>query len=181
MLAVGTPPGAKYLESSHRIDSLCQELRAGHPALRQGEQPFELPPVEANHGLPINEGDGCGPVPHLQELFHRCLVFADVLVRECDALLRKKLFLCMARPSPGLTVHDHLFCHRFSSADGEALGFLGGSPPRPGSDRRRNMPAEPRRVPVPASAAALRPQRLSAGVPSRPWLPQSQESFRSTQ
>ena len=79
--------------------------------LCQAEKPLDLAPVKAHHRLPINEGDGCRPEPHLQQLLESGLICPDILVHKRDALARKKLFLLVARPSAGLRVHDHLLGH----------------------------------------------------------------------
>jgi hypothetical protein len=39
------------------------------------------------------------------------LIGPDILVHEGDSFSRKKLFLLVAGPSPGLRVHDHLLGH----------------------------------------------------------------------
>jgi len=77
----------------------------------QPQQAFELAPVEPDHDLAVNEGHGGGPVAELLEFLERRGILADVLVRERDPLLRKKLFLCVAARSARLAVDDHLFRH----------------------------------------------------------------------
>ena len=80
--------------------------------LRQAQQALELPPVEAHHHLAVDDGHGRGPIAEPLELLERRRILADVPVREPDALLRKKLFLCLAARSAGLAIKDDLFCHQ---------------------------------------------------------------------
>jgi hypothetical protein len=42
------------------------------------------------------------------------LVCLDILIHKGDALLRKKLFLLVACPSPRLTIDDDVLCHQLS-------------------------------------------------------------------
>ncbi len=46
-------------------------------------------------------------MPHAEQLFHRLLVLTDILVYEINALLRKELFLSIARPSVRLAEDYH--------------------------------------------------------------------------
>ena len=81
-------------------------LESGHP-----EQALDLAPIKAHHRLPINNGDRGRPVAELQEILERSRVCANVLVHEGHTLARKKLFLLLATPSPGLGIHDDLLRH----------------------------------------------------------------------
>ena len=90
-------------------------LESGHP-----EQALDLAPIKAHHRLPINNGDRGRPVAELQEILERSRVCANVLVHEGHALARKKLFLLVATPSPGLAVHNDLLCHDHLHHEGDA-------------------------------------------------------------
>ncbi len=85
--------------------------RYGHRMLGHPEKLFEFRGIEANHGLPINEGDRRGPETQLNQFFEGLFVGPDVLRHELNALLRKKLLLSVTRASPGLCVHNDVFCH----------------------------------------------------------------------
>lgn len=112
--------------------------------LRQPEEAFELPAIKANHCLPINEGDGGRPKAHLQELLEGDLIRPDVLVHEGYPFSRKKLFLLVAGPSPGLRIHDHLLGHCLLRVPPDCECLPVPSPPGtlgcvPGGGRRESM------------------------------------------
>src|SRR3990170_8827767 len=67
--------------------------------LRQAQQALQLPPIEPDDHLPVDERHGRGPVAELLELRQRIRILADVLVREGDTFLRKELFLRLAAHS----------------------------------------------------------------------------------
>ena len=79
--------------------------------LRRPQKLFEPRGIETHHRFPVNEGDGGGSESQLDQLFEGLLVRPDILRHELDPLLRKKLFLPITRPSPGLRVHNNLLCH----------------------------------------------------------------------
>jgi len=79
--------------------------------LRRPQKLFELRGIETHHHFSVNEGDGCRPEPHLQKLLERGLICPDIFVHKRDPFVRKKLFLLVAGPSPGLRVHNNLLCH----------------------------------------------------------------------
>ena len=81
-------------------------------ALCQPQQTLNLPPVKPDHDLLINDRYGGGSHPELLEFLHSSRVFADVLVGERDAFMRKKLFLCLAARSSRLAVDDNVLCHQ---------------------------------------------------------------------
>lgn len=83
-------------------------------ALTRPEQPFELSAVEPDNDFAVDHRHGCGPVTKLQKLLQRCTIFLNILVHEGNALVRKKLFLLVACPSPRLTVDNNRFSHQFS-------------------------------------------------------------------
>ncbi len=102
------------------LDLLPSPLAPGlrHPVslsagLLQPQQALDLSAVEPHHDLAADDGHGRGPVAEVLELIERSGIFADVLVRERNALLRKKLFLGLAARSPRLAVQDDLFRHRY--------------------------------------------------------------------
>src|SRR3972149_38557 len=73
--------------------------RALSMSLRQTQQALQLPPIEPDDHLPVDERHGHGPVAELLDLRQRIRILADVLVREGDAFLRKELFLRLAARS----------------------------------------------------------------------------------
>ena len=79
--------------------------------LRQAQQALDLSAVEAHHDLAADDSHGGGPIAEFLELIERSRIFADVLVRERNTLLRKKLFLGLAAYSARLAVDDDLFRH----------------------------------------------------------------------
>ena len=81
--------------------------------LRQAQQALELPPVKPRHDLAVDDRHGRGPVPELQEFLQRRGVLTDILGRERDPFLRKKLFLPVAATSAGLRIDDDFFSHAF--------------------------------------------------------------------
>lgn len=91
------------------LQGLC-----GHDPLAKPKQPHELPAIETDDHFPVYDRHGGCPVAELQEFIKGCMVFLNVLVHEGNALLRKKLFLLVACPSPWLTVDDHFFGHQLS-------------------------------------------------------------------
>lgn len=86
----------------------------GHDPLAEPKQPHELPAIETDDHFPVDDRHGGCPVAELQECIKGCMVFLNVLVHEGNALLRKKLFLLVACPSPWLAVNGNFFCHQFS-------------------------------------------------------------------
>ena len=71
--------------------------------------PFAIKP---HHRLAVNERHRGGLEAKLHKLLQCSLVRPDVFDDIRDALLRKKLFLPVARPSPGLRIDHHVFRHR---------------------------------------------------------------------
>jgi hypothetical protein len=82
-------------------------------SLGRTEKLFELGLIKADHGLPIDDGDGGGSEPELQEFLKGGWIFTDVLGLEGDTLSRKKLFLLVATASARLCVQHDLFRHGF--------------------------------------------------------------------
>ncbi len=80
--------------------------------LAEPKQPHELPAIEADDDLAINHRYRSRPIAELLEFLKGCLVFLNVLIHEGNALLRKKLFLLVACPSPWLTVNGNVSCHQ---------------------------------------------------------------------
>jgi len=80
-------------------------------ALGEPEQLLKFLAVKAQHHLAVDYRNGCGAHPQVQKLLQRLLVFPNVLGDELHTLLRKELFLLIAGLSPGLGIHNHLFCH----------------------------------------------------------------------
>jgi hypothetical protein len=58
--------------------------------------------IEADDGFAVNKGHRSALVTHVKQLLQCSRIGAHVLVNEIDALLRKKLFLFVARASTGL-------------------------------------------------------------------------------
>src|SRR5574337_690609 len=83
-------------------------------ALAQPEQSLEFPAIEAHNNLIVDNRHGGCPVAELQEFIKGHMVFLNVLVHEGNALLRKKLFLLVACPSPWLTIYGDVLCHQLS-------------------------------------------------------------------
>lgn len=80
--------------------------------LREPQQTFEPSAVEADDVLAIDDGHRRCPVPEPDQFLASGRVLANVLDRESDPLLRKKLFLVVAGPSARLTVDDHVLGHQ---------------------------------------------------------------------
>lgn len=72
---------------------------------------LKLGAVKADHHLAIDDRDRRRPHSKFQQLLQGLLIFADIFCHERHCLLRKKLFLLTAGPSPGLGVDNYLFCH----------------------------------------------------------------------
>ena len=81
--------------------------RSGQP-----QQPLELSPVEADHGISIDDGYGGCAKAELDQLLAGSRIRANVLAGIGDTLPRKKLFLLLAAPSPGLGIQNHFFFFR---------------------------------------------------------------------
>jgi hypothetical protein len=79
--------------------------------LSKAKEALKLSSVEAHHHFPVNHRDGRGLEAELQKFLPGLLVSSDIFRLEGNALLRKKLFLCVASPSPGLDVQNDLLRH----------------------------------------------------------------------
>ena len=82
-------------------------IRSIHSFFLQPQKLFDLFPVEADHRLTVDQGDGRALVAQRQQLFQRRRVLAHVLVNEGDSPLRKKLFLPVTGPSTRLGKHNY--------------------------------------------------------------------------
>jgi len=80
------------------------------PLLR--EERVQLRAVEPDHYLAIDHGDRRRPGSQREQLLQRRRVLTDVLLDKSNALLRKILFLAVARRSARLGVERHAFRHR---------------------------------------------------------------------
>ena len=89
-----------------------QPVPTGIDRLREPQELLQLLPIKSHHRLAVDEGYRRCPKSQLNQLLKRRLIRSDVLDDVCDALLRKKLLLSVARASPGLGVDDHLLRHR---------------------------------------------------------------------
>ncbi len=72
---------------------------------------LELLTIEPDHRFAVHQCHRRGPITHLHELLERGMIRSDVFHAERYTLLRKELFLPIARPSPRLRIHHHLFRH----------------------------------------------------------------------
>jgi hypothetical protein len=82
------------------------------PSLRETQEAFEPPAVEAEDGLAVDDGHGRRLKPETDQLLESRRILANVLGRERDPLLRKKLFLVLAGRSAVLRVDDHGLGHQ---------------------------------------------------------------------
>ena len=80
--------------------------------LGEAQKLLEFFAIKADHRLAINEGHRGGPKAKLDEFLERGLVRSDVFDDKRDTVLRKKLFLPVTGPSPGLRIDYHLLRHR---------------------------------------------------------------------
>ena len=76
--------------------------RTAHSGRLLREQVVDLCAVEAHYHFAVDHRDGRGAGAEGEQLLERGGVVADVLLGELDTLLRKILFLAMARRSPSL-------------------------------------------------------------------------------
>ncbi len=102
--------------SGHARDREANLPRVRHaassfPASGQTQQLLELPRIETNDGLAIDDGDRGRPKAELDELLTGSRIRPDVLGRIRDALPRKKLFLLFTAPSPRLGVQNDFLRH----------------------------------------------------------------------
>lgn len=78
----------------------------GRPVITRlrAEKALDSAPVEPDDDVAVDHRHGCGPVPEPLELCQGLGLLLDVLDRERDPLLRKKLFLSVAAESARLRV-----------------------------------------------------------------------------
>jgi hypothetical protein len=105
--AVRTP--SKPLAGTLRLD--LTRLTGGSRRRFAAQQLVQAGAVESHDDLAVDHRGRRAARPQREQLLQRCGVLANVLLRERDALLRKKLFLAMARRSAGLRKNDYLFRH----------------------------------------------------------------------
>ena len=79
--------------------------------LGEPQELLKLLAIKPHHRLAVDERHRSGPEPQLHEFLESSLIRPDVLDDKRYAVLRKKLFLPVAGPSPRLRVHRHLFRH----------------------------------------------------------------------
>lgn len=79
--------------------------------LDEAQDLLEFLLIKSDHRLAIDEGHRRGPEAQLHEFLECSLVRPDVFDNKRDAMLRKKLLLPIARPSPGLRIYHYLLRH----------------------------------------------------------------------
>jgi hypothetical protein len=79
---------------------------------RQAQETLELASVKPHHDFAVDDRHGRGEIPKPLKLLPGFRIFADVLDRERNSFLRKKLFLSVATPSPRLGVDDDFPGHQ---------------------------------------------------------------------
>lgn len=151
VLPSAVTPGARHDHLGSR-SAQCQET-------------LEPAAVEADHRLAVDHRDRCRAIPEALELGQRPRVRADVLRREGNAFLRKKLFLSFAARSARLCVQHDLSGHRLPPR-----ALIGPAPEHLAALRRRQpLPLAYQVVPLtPGRRAciAARDSRIT-GRPSR--------------
>jgi hypothetical protein len=76
------------------------------PPLLQPQKLLDFTLIETDHRLAVDDRHRRALITHFDQLFQGLLIGADVLIDKFNALLRKKLFLSLARASARLAVHN---------------------------------------------------------------------------
>jgi hypothetical protein len=106
---------SRYPRSPRRRPATPHQGPQAFPAfiqLSDAQKLLEFFAIKADHRLAIDEGHRSGPEAELDEFLERGLVRSDVFDDKRNTVLRKKLFLPVTGPSPGLRIDYHLFRHR---------------------------------------------------------------------
>jgi hypothetical protein len=78
--------------------------------------------IKANNRFAVDNCDWGALKAHVDQLFQRCAISAHILIDKLHAILRKKLFLLVARTSTGLRVDDYSLGHDQGTSDWSICG-----------------------------------------------------------